>query len=105
MSRLALHGRPWVVFDPSNKDHRRWFANFNTTGAWGACPVRFVVNDDHGDLITQIQRELIHFYVNKEFGTSDNLKTRPRPYVAKKPQNDSKLARVAKELTKRTKNG
>ena len=68
MSRLQLFGRQWVVFDAQNKDHRKWFANFNTTGAWGQCPVRFVVNDDHGDLITQIQRELIAHYVGKEFG-------------------------------------
>jgi hypothetical protein len=67
MSRLQLHGRQWVVFDAKNKDHRRWFADFNETGAWGRCPVRFVVNDDHGDLITQIQRELIAHYVGKEF--------------------------------------
>lgn len=67
MSRLQLHGRPWVVFDAKNKEHRRWFADFNKTGAWGRCPVRFVVNEDHGDLITQIQRELIQFYVDKEF--------------------------------------
>jgi len=68
MSRLQLFGRQWVVFDAQNKDHRKWFANFNKTGAWGSCPVRFVVNDDHGDLITQIQRELIAHYVGKEFG-------------------------------------
>jgi len=67
MSRLQLHGRPWVVFNAQDKEHRQWFANFNKTGAWGQCPVRFVVNDDHGDLITQIQRELIAHYVNKEF--------------------------------------
>ena len=67
MSRLALHGRLWVVFNAQNKQHRRWFADFNKTGAWGKCPVRFVVNDDHGDLVTQIQRELIQFYVDKEF--------------------------------------
>jgi hypothetical protein len=76
MSRLALHGRPWVVFDAKNKDHRSWFAEFNKSGAWGRCPVRFVVNDDHGDLITQIQRELIQFYVDKEFGTLENPKIR-----------------------------
>ena len=68
MSRLQLFGRQWVVFDAQNKDHRKWFANFNKTGAWGRCPVRFVVNDDHGDLVTQIQRELIAHYVGKEFG-------------------------------------
>jgi hypothetical protein len=72
MSRLQLHGRQWVVFDAKNKEHRRWFADFNKTGAWGQCPVRFVVNDDHGDLITQIQRELIAHYVNKEFVSTKN---------------------------------
>ncbi len=69
MSRLQLHGRTYVVFDANNKEHRKWFADFNATRRWGNCPVRFVVNDDHGDLITQIQRELIQFYVDKEFKT------------------------------------
>ncbi len=81
MSRLALYGRPWVVFDAKNREHREWFAEFNKSGAWGKCPVRFVVNDDHGDLITQIQRELIQFYVDKEFGTLEKLKMRPKSVV------------------------
>jgi len=85
MSRLALYGRAWVVFDAKNKEHREWFAEFNKSGAWGRCPVRFVVNDDHGDLITQIQRELIQFYVDKEFGTKDDPRVRVRD-VAKSPQ-------------------
>lgn len=85
VSRLQLHGRPWVVFDAKNKDHRRWFADFNRSGAWGRCPVRFVVNEDHGDLITQIQRELIQFYVDKEFRT-----------VAEKQQNSVRQKRQKK---------
>jgi hypothetical protein len=68
MSRLQLHGRPYVVFSAENKKHREWFAEFNKSAMWGRCPVRFVVNEDHGDIITQIQRELIQFYVDKEFG-------------------------------------
>ena len=95
MSKLQLHGRPWVVFDAKNKDHRRWFADFNQTGAWGRCPVRFVVNEEHGDLITMIQRELIRFYVDREFGTEKNPRVRPKP-VAEKPQ---------KKLPKRQQNG
>ena len=67
MSRLALHSRPFVVFDPANRDHRKWFAEFNTSARWGKCPVRFVVEDDNGDLVTMIQRRLIQYYVNKEF--------------------------------------
>lgn len=67
MSRLQLFGRPWVVFNPGNRDHRKWFAEFQKSGTWGRCPVRFVVNDDHGDLLTMIQRDLIEHYVGKEF--------------------------------------
>ena len=68
MSRLAMYGRPYVIFDAANQDHRKWFAEFNKSGAWASCPVRFVVDDDHGDLITMIQRTLIQYYVDKEFG-------------------------------------
>ena len=81
MSRLALYGRPYVVFDATNREHRQWFANFNKSGAWGTCPVRFVVDDDHGDLITMIQRHLIQFYVDKEFA-----KERVRPKSVAKTQ-------------------
>ena len=68
MSKLQLFGRPWVVFDPKDKNHRKWFAEFNKNSSWGHCPVRFVVDDDAGDLLTMIQRKLIAYYVGKEFG-------------------------------------
>ena len=88
MSRLAYFGRPWVVFDAGNKEHRRWFAEFNRNHSWGGCPVRFVVNEEAGDLITQIQRELIQFYVDKEFGTALDPKVRTKPGVVKKQQSN-----------------
>jgi hypothetical protein len=56
------------VFDASNRDHRKWFAQFQAEGTWANCPVRFVVSDDHGDLVTMIQRRLIDYYTTKEFG-------------------------------------
>jgi hypothetical protein len=68
MSRLDYIGRPWVAFNPENKQHRKWFAEFQRSGTWGHCPVRFIVSDEHGDLITLIQRKLIGHYVDKEFG-------------------------------------
>lgn len=92
MSRLALFGRPYVVFDPSNKDHRRWFADFNKSLTWAHCPVRFVVDDDHGDLITMIQRNLIQYYVDKEFGTEDNPKGRPKSVAEKQQSRSTKRA-------------
>lgn len=67
MSQLALHGRPWTVFDPSDRQHRQWYSNFVREGTWGHCPVRFVVPDDHGNLVTMIQRKLVEYYVKQEF--------------------------------------
>jgi hypothetical protein len=86
VSVLELSGRPFVVFDPKNKAHRKWYYQFVKTASWGQCPVRFVVPEDHGDLITMIQRSLVKHYVESEF--------RARP-VAKKPQ--KKVAQKAKK--------
>jgi len=67
MSRLDYAGRPWAVFDPYNKQHRKFYADFVQSGTWGRCPVRFVVPDDYGDLITMIQRSLVKYYSEHEF--------------------------------------
>ena len=69
MSRLSLFGRPFTVFDPADKDHRAYYYDFVNTGTWGRCPLRFVVPDDQGDLVTMIQRSLVKFYVEREFNT------------------------------------
>ena len=79
MSVLELHGRPYTVFDPENKQHRRYYSDFVRTASWGHCPVRFVVPEDHGDLITMIQRTLVKYYIEREFLT-----------VAKKPRQRAK---------------
>jgi hypothetical protein len=80
MSRLDLFGRPWTVFDPENKDHRRYYHQFVMTSSWGECPVRFVVPEDHGDLVTMIQRSLVKFYTEREFKSSKV----PTPLVRQK---------------------
>lgn len=68
MSKLDFIGRPWVAFNPTNKDHRRWFAEFQSKRTWSKCPVRFIIPDEDGDLLTLCQRKLIHYYVSREFG-------------------------------------
>ena len=69
MSKLEYLARPLVAFDPYNKDHRRYYAEFLEYGGWGMCPVRFICPEDHGsDLPTMIQRSLIGYYVDREFG-------------------------------------
>jgi hypothetical protein len=71
MSRLEYYSRPLVAFDPYNKDHRRYYAEFLELGGWGHCPVRFVCPEDSGfDLPTMIKNSLIQYYVDREFGGS-----------------------------------
>ena len=54
------------MFDPGNKLHRQWATRFIESGSWDKCPVRFTVEDDHGNLIGHIQRELILWYAAQE---------------------------------------
>ena len=68
MSKLEYFGRPLVAFDPHNRQHRKWFREFQEKKTWGRCPVRFINPDENGDLITLCQRKLIDYYVSREFG-------------------------------------
>lgn len=80
MSKLSYWGRPWAIFDSSNKQHRRWFTEFQRTRTWGHCPVRFVVDDEQGNLITMMQQQMIDYYVNKEFKRpTDQTKAQRKP--------------------------
>lgn len=65
-----LMARPQVVFDPKNKDHRKWAASFFKNNSWRECPVRFLVNDNSIDLTSVIKRQLVEFYTTKEFKTN-----------------------------------
>ena len=80
MSRLAFFGRPWVVFDARNKAHRQWFAEFQHYRSWSHCPVRFIIDNENGDLLTMIQRRLIDYYTDKEFSEVRQLKDRQKQY-------------------------
>jgi hypothetical protein len=69
MSKLEFYSRPLVAFDPANKDHRRYYAEFFEYRGWGHCPVRFLCPDDHGtDLTVMIRNQLVQYYVDREFG-------------------------------------
>lgn len=71
MSRLEYYSRPLVAFDPSNKQHRRYYADYLEYGGWGKCPVRFIVPEDSGmDLPSMIKNSLVEYYVTKEFPDS-----------------------------------
>lgn len=66
--KLELSARPFVAFDASNKQHRKWFAEFQKSRTWKDCPVRFVIPDDVGDLTTMARSRLLDHYMGREFG-------------------------------------
>jgi len=66
-----------VAFDPHNKDHRRYYAEYLEYKGWGMCPVRFICTEDHGDnLPAMIQRIMVDYYVDREFGGGKLAKER-----------------------------
>lgn len=74
MSKLNYFGRPWVVFDATDKQHRRWFTEFQRTRTWGHCPVRFVIDEAQGDLVTLMQQQMITHYIDREFKVQEDVK-------------------------------
>ena len=67
MNLLSQASRPWTSFDATNKQHRKYYKDFVETRTWGGCPVRFAINDESGDVISMIERNLARFYLAKEF--------------------------------------
>ena len=68
MSRLEYYSRPLVAFDPTNKEHREHYHQFLIRNTWGHCPVRFICPEESGgDLVKMMQRQLVDYYINKEF--------------------------------------
>lgn len=67
MSLLQLKMRPWTEFDPTNQQHRQWYAEFLQNKNWGSCPVRFVDPTDCGNLAMSIQASLVRYYAAQEF--------------------------------------
>lgn len=82
MSRLEYYNRPFVAFDPANKEHRRYYHEFLEYRGWGRCPVRFIVPDEHAnDLPTMIRNKLVEYYVKEEFKNDKKKAHRGRKVI------------------------
>ena len=98
MSKLEYLCRPLVAFDPTNKDHRRYYAEFLEYGGWGKCPVRFICPEDIGmDLPTMIKNRLVEYYVFREFGGSDLTDARAAELRRNADELYKKAGRLRKE--------
>ena len=62
--------REFIVFDPSNKEHRAAYNVFLKTNSWGNVPIRFVApkgTPQASNLLGYMQRVLLEHYINREF--------------------------------------
>lgn len=94
MSRLEFYSRPLVAFDAGLKEHRQIYYRFVKETSWGHSPYRFICPEDHGDLITLIQRQMIDYYLNKEFkGVANKQQIRPKPVPVKTTRKEVQKAK------------
>lgn len=87
-----------MAFDPTNKDHRRYYAEFLATSGWGRCPVRFVCPEDIGhDLPTMMKNRLVEYYISREFGGSDLTQARAEEMRRNADEMYKKAGKLRKE--------
>jgi len=65
---LGVYGRPLVLFDVDNKDHRKWAWQFFKEQSWKNCPVRFALPDGEDNVCSLVYRLLLAYYIQREFG-------------------------------------
>jgi len=63
-----------IQFNAFDEEHRKQYAKFIKKKSWGYCPVRFAVLGSRTDLVTQIERDLVDYYVFKEFKTKNTYR-------------------------------
>jgi len=66
--------RPLVDFDVTNPTHRRLYFEFLKNKSWKDCPYRFDVSG-YGNTKGVIDRQLIEYYIGKEFGDISSHET------------------------------
>jgi len=68
MSKLEFFNRPLVQFDAHNKEHRALYYGFTQKNGWGHSPYRFICPEgSQFDLISMIQRQMMDYYLQREF--------------------------------------
>jgi hypothetical protein len=68
--RKAL--KPVVDFDVQNKEHRKLFHEFLSSGSWRHCPIVFSVKGQYNDCVRMISTQLLKNYLEKEFRNAKN---------------------------------
>lgn len=68
MSVIHVMGRPVEAFNATNRKHRESLATFLRTRSWAHSPVRFISSEPTEVDVNTMQRQVLEFYAQKEFG-------------------------------------
>lgn len=68
MSILHLSHRPIIRFDVNNAEHRQTYFEFKKNRGWGKSKYRFVIDNSASNLVDYCDREIVEYYLDKEFG-------------------------------------
>ena len=60
--------RPTVIFDASNKEHRKHGWMMIKNRSLKDCPWIFALHEGHDNVMDMINRELVRWYTDREFG-------------------------------------
>jgi hypothetical protein len=63
--------RPTVIFDPSNKEHRRHAWIMIKNRSLKDSPWIFALHEGHDNVIDMINREMVRWYTDQEFVVAD----------------------------------
>jgi len=74
--------RPAYIFDANNPEHRKLFYTFEKTMKWSHCPYQWVIDDDSVDVVHNIRKKMISYYMRAEF-TVKKAKSAPKKPVLK----------------------
>lgn len=66
MTVLNSSKRPAVMFDATNVEHRKMYAEFLKTRSWGKTPVKFELEPEWADIVSMIEHKMLKYYVNQE---------------------------------------
>ena len=55
-----------IVFDPSNKEHRKAYCNFKQNGTWNGMNI-FILEREYATIPDMIKDKMVTYYMEKEF--------------------------------------
>jgi hypothetical protein len=71
--RLSVNCRLPMIFDASNKLHRRYFWEFQTNRSWKDCPYLWIIDDESESVPHMINKKLLVYYTTNEFAKTKKL--------------------------------